>query len=240
MSEMTLEQELREAFAAAVTAAGCHGYATSRNERASHKEAVHQAKLRFNRALDAHLTRDPVQMTDGMVYASDVMAALRQVADFVFVHQGWELSNIHLWIEESFGESLSARMAQPMAAKVPEELPRNGVTVREHEYNAGWNDCREVMLSHMNESQPHSQAAQAAQGGEAQGKVVECGGCAPPIIAMHSAERAAVPDGKFDYDAVWATIRGFGYTTKGQTDEITDELEKLLCAAPTLARKEKG
>ena len=55
---------------------------------------------------------------------------------------------------------LYARLAHPVAAKVPEELPRNGVTVREHEYNAGWNDCREVMLSHMNESQPNLQAAQ--------------------------------------------------------------------------------
>ncbi|NII73206.1 hypothetical protein FHW84_001775 [Dyella sp. SG562] len=235
MSEMTLEQ--------------------IRDELRNSVSLVH--KPSFSRldeladAIDAHLTSAPVQMTDGMVYASDVMAALRQVADFVFVHQGWELSNIHLWIEESFGESLSARMAQPMAAKVPEELPRNGVTVREHEYNAGWNDCREVMLSHMNESQPHSQAA---QGGEAQGKVVECGGCAPPIIAMHSAERAAVPEGMVLVPreptqkmimAGSASLKcDVDYTRRPQMPTrqraARNAYVSMLSAAPTLAGKEKG
>lgn len=61
---MTLETKLREIFASAVTAAGCIGYATSANERNSHKEAVANARKRFEDEI-AHLSAQAkVQLPD--------------------------------------------------------------------------------------------------------------------------------------------------------------------------------
>ena len=144
-------------------------------------------------AIDAHLTTPPkVAVLDiplgaienGRAFAERLEATGLdcEAGDLKMCSDWQEFRQCFEFLAE-WAISLSARLAQPVVAKAPEELPRNGVTVREHEYNAGWNDCREVMLSHMNESQPHSQAA---QGGEAQGKVVER---AAEIIDILSSQR---------------------------------------------------
>lgn len=52
-------KELSEAVADIIQAASCIGYATSGNERNSHKEALSNGMKRFNAALDANNTKEP-------------------------------------------------------------------------------------------------------------------------------------------------------------------------------------
>lgn len=69
--------------------------------------------------------------------------------------------------------------------------------------------------------------------GEIDGKHVGLHGSIESVEAIEAllAQRGQVREG-FDWDAAWTLIRSFGYTTKGQTDELCDALESIFGKSP--------
>lgn len=242
MSEMTLEQ--------------------IRDELRNSVSLVH--KPSFSRldeladAIDAHLTHDPVQVTD-----EDVERAMR-------VHDEHRKNGHPMYRAAAMRaalESLSARPAHSVVAKVPNE----GFVGRAY-HAEGIRLATEALLS-----QPHPQAA---QGGEAQAKarhvaeIADINGAAlcavvdiksPNVLVvgdrlyLHPAERAAVPEGWQSIDTaptdgqrvlLWAKEWSgpwAGNFRQGQWGIIPQDCDLVpqpthwmpLPAAPTLAGKEK-
>jgi len=210
--------------------------------------------------IKANLTRAPVQVTDAefecikrvlrdyrLTYTQDDDGDGYPLIDALSVgHDSVKegIEEIELIADVIAGEleSLSARLAQPVAAKVPDEMvffTNGGVTnVNDYirgdrvltchkEFAWGWNACREAMLS-----QPHPQAA---QGGDVNGEPVAWmwnqGGEMFSVTApndfnawkwtplyTHPAERVAVPEGWLFY---FADDDGRPHAHYGQTrDEV--------------------
>jgi len=209
-------------------------------------------------AIDAHLTRAPVQVTDEDVErAFQAMdAKFRETFPGKISEEDKPLALVGI---RAALESLSARLAQPVVADV-ENLVANLQSVRDrwiastkHDGLDGDFDILLDAINYIKRSQPRPQVA---QGGEAKGEAVAVVSGSDTVLGCesrslhwlikdpysiqpgtklytHPAERAAAPEERY-------TNPHDDRYDSGYTDGWNDCRKAMLSAAPTLAGKGKA